>query len=90
MSQQRSMLGRTFGVDGSADDRLVEEITKQFANHPVLRETAILVSCQTGSVTLQGIVHNHEEKALAEGLAKAVPGVRDVINQILVKGGRVA
>lgn len=86
--QQRSMLGRTFDSDNS-DDHLIEEILRQFA-HPALIENEIEVTCREGEVVLRGFVPNYEARALAEGLAKAVPGVRSMTNEIQVRGGRIS
>ena len=86
--QQRSMLGRTFGSD-NADEHLVEEIHQQFM-HPALKDSEIDVICREGEIVLRGFVPNHEAKALAEGLAKSVSGVRSVTNEVQVKGGRVS
>lgn len=85
---QRSMLGRTFDND-NPDEHLIEEIHRQFA-HPALTENEIEVTCREGEVVLRGFAPNYEARALAEGLAKAVPGVRSVTNEIQVKGGRVS
>jgi osmotically-inducible protein OsmY len=90
MSPQRSMLGRTFGGDNPGDDQMIEQITAEFAQHPALNESGLVVTCRAGVVTLQGLVETHEEKALAEGLVKAIPGVSKVVNESRVKGGRVA
>ena len=85
---QRSMLGRTFDSDDS-DEHLIEEIHRQF-DHPALIENEVEITCREGEVVLRGFAPNYEAKALAEGLAKAVPGVRSVTNEVQVKGGRVS
>ncbi len=97
----KDMLGRNFGGESfggeggpvdwmPADEQLVHQINERFTHHPALDANAIVVTCREGLVTLQGAVRSHEAKALAEGLAKEVPGVLNVRNEIQVKGPRVA
>jgi len=66
-----------------------EQINAKFTNHPVLDGNSIVVTSQEGIVDLHGFVRSHEAKALAEGLAQSVSGVRRVHNDIQVKGGNI-
>lgn len=85
-AQPRNMLGRTM----PSDECLIEEIYQALAHHPVINVDDVDVVCEDGEIVLRGDVVSHEAKALAEGLAKAVPGVKSVTNEMRVKGGRVA
>jgi osmotically-inducible protein OsmY len=88
--------GENFGGEGGpvdwmpSDKHLIEEINTKFTHHPVLDGNSIVVTSQEGIVGLRGFVRSHEAKALAEGLAQSVSGVRSVHNDIEVKGGNVS
>jgi osmotically-inducible protein OsmY len=99
--QPRSMMGRVFGGENFAgeggpvdwlpsDQDLIQSINEKFTHHPVLDGNSIVVICHDGMVTLRGSVRSHEASALAVGLARSVEGVRNVHNEIMIRGPRVA
>jgi cytidylate kinase len=43
------------------------------------------VTCEGGQVTMNGLVEREEERAAAEGIIAAIPGVTGVVNNIVVR-----
>lgn len=43
------------------------------------------VTCERGQVTMNGLVEREEERAAAEGIIAAIPGVTGVVNNIVVR-----
>ena len=76
--------GKTVGqnVDDSATSAKVKA---SFAKDPGVRAVDVKVDTHLGKVQLSGWADSAAEKARAEDLAKAVPGVKTVENKIEVK-----
>ena len=67
------------------DDRLVSsKINSGLKDSPVYKFPQVRVSTYNGIVQLSGFVHSDQQKAAAANLAKNVPGVTQVINNISV------
>jgi osmotically-inducible protein OsmY len=60
-------------------------VKASFAQDPGVRAVDIKVDTHLGAVQLSGWADSAEEKARAEQLAKAVPGVKTVENKIALK-----
>lgn len=76
--------GRTAGQ--SVDDAAVTaKVKTAIAKDPGVKALEVKVDTHLGTVQLSGWVSTAEEKARAEELAKAVPGVKAVENKIVLK-----
>jgi osmotically-inducible protein OsmY len=56
------------------------------SDDPRLDAREIAVSVRDGDVTLEGDVEDRRARRLAEDIAAAVPGVRDVFNRLQTRG----
>ena len=76
--------GKTTGqtVDDSA---ISAKVKAAFVQDPGVRAGDVKVDTHLGAVQLSGWANSAEEKARAEQLAKAVPGVKSVQNKIELK-----
>jgi osmotically-inducible protein OsmY len=67
-----------------SDERIREDISDKFMEHPDLDASDIEVRVAKGEVTLNGSVDSRWAKRLAEDIAESCTGVRDVMNQLRV------
>lgn len=67
-----------------SDKRIHEDVGEYLARHGRIDAGRIQVSVDDGEVTLAGIVGTHEEKRLAENVAEACPGVKEIRNKLRV------
>jgi osmotically-inducible protein OsmY len=76
--------GKTAGqtIDDSA---ISAKVKASFAQDAGVRALAVKVDTHLGQVQLSGWANSLEEKARAEELARAVPGVKTVSNKIELK-----
>lgn len=51
-----------------------------------LNEANLAVTFGGGTVTLQGVVASSRQRELAEDIARNIPGVQQVVNEILIIG----
>jgi BON domain len=65
-----------------SDARIREEICQSTSDDPRLDAREIDVRVEDGEVTLDGRVEHRAARRLAEEIASAVPGVRDVFNRL--------
>src|ERR1039457_3859123 len=72
------------------DDRIESSFKKICVYNTYLKDEDIKIRCKDGVVTLSGAVADETHKPMAQGVARAVPGVPSVDNQITVKGERPA
>jgi hyperosmotically inducible periplasmic protein len=76
--------GKTAGQ--TIDDTAISaKVKTAFAQDPGVRAVDVKVDTHLGAVQLSGWANSAEEKARAEQLAKAVPGVKSVENKIAIK-----
>lgn len=75
--------GSTSGPD---DSTIQSEIDKRILDDPNLSTLGVTVSVIGGKATLIGTVKSETVKAQFERLVRAVKGVKDIDNQILVSG----
>ncbi|MGQ9555303.1 MAG: BON domain-containing protein [Anaerolineae bacterium] len=85
-SMVRSIEG-VVGVENAltADSAVAAEVTATLAKNPRTRLAAIEVACERGVVSLRGNVDTLEERRAAEEIARSVPGVLLVVNELLVQ-----
>jgi len=67
-----------------ADDRLASGLARALGQNPVTHDLPIGVYPRLGVVRLSGAVHTSQQKAAAEEIAKNYPGVRSVINDLVI------
>lgn len=83
---------QVYGVEGLleiknnlvGDDRLAADLARELGQDPRTRDLPIGVYPKLGVVRLSGAVHTTGQKAAAEEIARTFPGVRSVINDLLV------
>jgi hyperosmotically inducible protein len=75
---------RTAGqsIDDQATARRVEQA---LTSDPAYKFTDVKVAAYEGKVQLSGFVDNGEQKGRAEAIAKKIPGVKEVKNDIALK-----
>jgi CBS-domain-containing membrane protein len=66
------------------DSELRKKVVSQMASEP-WRPTMLTVTVQDGTVDLWGLVHSVEQKKAAQLAAETTPGVRAVVNNIIVQ-----
>lgn len=69
------------------DAALTTRVKAKFAADPTVSAMAISVETLKGTVQLSGFAKSHEEKAMAEKLARETSGVVAVRNDIAVRQG---
>lgn len=67
-----------------ADDTLANELAMALGRDPRTRDLPIGVYPRLGDVRLSGSVHTGQQKSTADEIARNFPGVRSVINSLLV------
>jgi len=70
-----------------SDDKIWDEVSIKLTNDPVVKGGALKVDVKEGVVTLGGTVETNKQKDRASGLAKKIKGVKQVVNNIVVKTG---
>ena len=70
-----------------SDERIREDVSEELAQNGELDASGIEVVVAGCVVTLDGEVEDREQKRLAEDIAEAAPGVREVNNNLTVKKG---
>jgi osmotically-inducible protein OsmY len=66
------------------DDRLASDLAMALAQDPRTRALPIGVYPRSGVVRLSGAVHNEEQKVAAAEIACSIPGVRSVVNDLVI------
>jgi len=69
-----------------SDDVIIDQVMIKLSGDQEVKGGAIKVDCKQGVVTLTGAVDNEAARGKATKLTKKVKGVRDVINNLTVKG----
>lgn len=67
-----------------SDERMKEDVCERLSWNDEVDATELTVTVEGGEVTLEGTVETRHMKRLAEDIAEAVAGVRDVHNRIRV------
>jgi osmotically-inducible protein OsmY len=67
-----------------ADDTLAADLAVALAQDERTRDLPIGVYPRLGTVRLSGAVHTNQQKAAAAEIAKSFPGVRSVVNDLVV------
>jgi len=64
---------------------IADSVKIKLANDPVVKGGALLVDVQHGVVKLDGLVDTSKQKSRAEKIAHKVKGVKQVVNDIVVR-----
>ncbi len=75
-------------ANSDTDNAIEDSFKAEMKKNRALSKQDISVKSKNGSVTLTGSVRTAAEKREAEALAKKVPNVQQVVNEIDVKGRR--
>jgi hypothetical protein len=67
-----------------SDERIKEDVNDRLSDNPFIDATEIDVTVSNGEVTLLGSVDDRSDKRMAEDIAEAVSGVKNVENRIRV------
>ncbi|MDO9468449.1 MAG: BON domain-containing protein [Thiobacillus sp.] len=67
------------------DSAITTQVKARFAESPVVSALAISVQTVHGVVQLSGFAKNVSERTTAESIARQVPNVKSVKNDIIVK-----
>jgi len=67
------------------DATITTQVKARFADSPVVSAMAIKVDTLNGNVQLSGFAKSAEEKATAESIARKVPNVKSVKNDIVIR-----
>lgn len=67
------------------DTKITTQIKARYAESPVVSALAIKVDTTNGNVQLSGFAKSSEEKSTAEAIARKVPNVRSVKNDIVIR-----
>ena len=70
-----------------ADERIRDDVNDLLTDNAWVDASDVVVTVESGEVTLVGTVDSRRAKRIAEDIAEAVSGVRDVHNQLRVRGG---
>jgi hypothetical protein len=70
------------------DDAITDSVRIKLSGDPDVKGGAIQVDTKVGVVTLSGLVETSKQKAKAGRLAKKVKGVKQVVNNLIVKQTR--
>ena len=68
------------------DDRIQSSAKDSYVFRTQLKDDSINVNSNNGSVTLTGTVENESHKGLAQETVTNLPGVKNVDNQLVIKG----
>ena len=68
----------------TSDDAIYDNVRRKLANDPDVRGGTLVVSVAGGVVTINGTLEQNSQKSKAEKLAKKIPGVKSVVNNITI------
>jgi len=71
-----------------SDERILEDVNQALLDCGSLDATDVEVACKDGEIVLRGAVADRRSRRLAEAIAVAQSGVRDVRNEIRVAQAR--
>ncbi len=68
----------------TGDDAIMDQVNQALQRHATTDRSPINVAAQGATVTLSGTVGSQDVKRMAEQLARGVPGVIDVTNELVI------
>ena len=79
---------QTAQKNAQLDSAIEDHFKATLAAHQALKNENIQYSAYNGTLTLKGSVKSYKERQQAEDLAKKIPQVQNVVNEIQIKGGK--
>ena len=79
---------QTAQKNAQLDSAIEDHFKATLAAHEPLKNENIQYSAFNGTLTLKGSVKSYKERKQAEDLAKKIPQVQHVVNEIQIKGGK--
>lgn len=76
------------GVDSKLDSAIEDQFKAQIKSHRNLDDQSISGSAKNGTLVIKGSVKTPQQRAEAESLAKQVPNVQQVVNELKVKSNK--
>jgi hyperosmotically inducible periplasmic protein len=76
------------GMDSKLDSAIEDQFKAQIKSHRNLDDQSISGSAKNGTLVIKGSVKTAEQKVQAEGLAKQLPNVQQVVNELKVKSDK--
>ncbi len=67
------------------DDQIYDLVRRRLAGDPDVKGGAFDITVSNGVVTLKGTVRSEKARKKADKLTRKVKGVKDVVNQLVVK-----
>ncbi len=75
-------------IDSNLDSAIQDNYEAALKAHKTLDDQSITTDAKNGTLVLKGTVKTQAQRTEATKLAKAIPNVREVVNQIDVKPGK--
>jgi hyperosmotically inducible protein len=82
--------GQAKSVDNSVDDGIEANCKAAIKAHKALDDQSISCKSKNGTLVLAGSVKTAAQRAEANTLAKKVPNVKEVVNELEVKPGKMS
>ena len=76
------------GMDSKLDSAIEDKFKAEIKAHRNLHDQSISGSAKNGTLVIKGSVKTPQQKAEAETLAKQLPNVQQVVNELEVKTGK--
>ena len=76
------------GMDSKLDSAIEDQFKAQIKSHKNLDDQSISGSAKNGTLVIKGSVKTPQQKAEAGNLARQVPNVQQVVNELKVKGDK--
>jgi hyperosmotically inducible protein len=76
------------GMDSKLDSAIEDQFKAQIKSHKNLDDQSISGSAKNGTLVIKGSVKTPQQKAEAESLAKQLPNVQQVVNELTVKSSK--
>jgi len=73
------------GAEQQTDHQLAEQVKTAFGDSPSFKFPDVQVASFKGKVQLSGFVRSEDQKSSAETIAKGIPGVVEVENNVSLK-----
>lgn len=79
---------QTAQQNAQLDSAIEDHFKATLAAHEPLKNEKIQYSAYNGTLTLKGSVKSYKERQQAEDLARKIPQVQNVVNELQIKGGK--
>jgi len=76
------------GMDSKLDSAIEDQFKAKIKSHRNLDDQSISGSAKNGTLVIKGSVKTPQQKAEAESLAKQLPNVQQVVNELTVKSNK--